>query len=105
MKIELHIERLILDGLQVGRGERADLQASVEAELSRLLMSGGLRSELLSGVRVRSLAGGEIHLTNQPTGAQLGNHIAQAVHSGIAAETAGQRHGDISNAISSKPLG
>jgi hypothetical protein len=86
VNIELHIERLILDGLQVERGERADLQASVEAELSRLLTSGGLRPELMSGVRMRSLAGGEMQLTNQTLPAHLGTDIAKAVHVGIGAE-------------------
>lgn len=91
MNIELHIERLILDGLQLEPRDRSHLQAAVEGELTRLLAAGGLRSELLSGVAVRSLGAGEIHMTNQMSAAHLGNHIAQAVHGGIGARTRGPR--------------
>jgi hypothetical protein len=96
MNIELHIERLILDGLQVERGERGDLQASVEAEFSRLLTSGGLRSELLSGARMRSLSAGEIQLTNHTSPAHLGTDIAKAVHAGVGtgSQLAPQRVGN-----------
>jgi hypothetical protein len=83
VNIELHIERLILDGLQVEPRDRSRFQAAVEAELTGLLASEGLRSELLSGAAVRSLGGGEIRLTNQTTPSQLGTHIAKAVHHGI----------------------
>jgi hypothetical protein len=108
MNIELHIERLILDGLQVEPRNRAALQAAVEAELTRLLTAGGLRAELLSGGAVRSLGAGEIQVTNQTSAAHLGNHIAQAVHSGISADGAGQRHGSaaangMSRTLSGKP--
>jgi len=97
MNIELHIERLILDGLQVEPGGRADLQAEVEAELTRLLTAGGLRAELLSVGAVRSLGGGEIQVTNQTTPARLGNRIAKAVHGGIGPETAAQRQASVAD--------
>lgn len=99
MNIELHIERLVLDGLQVEYGGHADLQAAVEAELTRLLVANGLRADLLSGGAVRSLGGGEIRLTSQTPPARLGNHIAQAVHRVIGAESTGQRQGNTSNAL------
>ena len=85
MNIELHIERLILDGLQVEARHRGDLKAAIEAELTRLLASAGVRSDLLSGGPVRSLGGGEVSVTNQTTPSQLGSHIAEAVHNGIGA--------------------
>jgi len=87
VNIELHIERLVLDGLQVASRDRAQLQAAVEAELTRLLAAGGLRSELLSGGAMRSLGGGEIQVTYNMTPLHLGNRIAQAVHGGVGAET------------------
>jgi hypothetical protein len=37
MNVNLHIERLVLDGLAVGSGEVALLQMAVESELGRLL--------------------------------------------------------------------
>jgi hypothetical protein len=90
VNIELHIERLILDGLSVEPRERPHLQAAVEAELTRLLTAGGLRSELLSGGAVRSLGAGEIHVTNQMRASHLGSHIAQAVHGGLGPERQGR---------------
>jgi hypothetical protein len=95
MNIELHIERLILDGLPLSHGQRVDLQAAVEAELTRLLTTGGLRSELLSGVLVRSLDGGEIQFANMRTPSQLGSHIAQAVHKGIGVENNPRRSSQV----------
>lgn len=91
MNIELHIERLILDGLRVEPRDRAHLQAAVEAEVARLLAADGLRSELLSGGAMRSLSAGEIQVTNNMSPLHLGNQIAQAVHGGVGAETARAR--------------
>lgn len=90
MNIELHIERIVLDGLDVGPRDRRTLQATIETELVRLLTSGGVSSQLLSGGALRSLSAGEIQVPIRASGAELGNQIAQAVHSGIGAEGDGQ---------------
>jgi hypothetical protein len=90
VNIELHIERLILDGLQVEPRNCSHLQAAAEAELTRLLTADGLRSELSSSSNLRSLGAGEIHVTSQTPVAELGNHIARAVHGGIGPERAGR---------------
>lgn len=87
MNIELHIERLILDGLEVEPRNRAQLQAAVEAELTRLLTTRGLKAELLSGAPVRSIDAGEMRVNRGTPAAQLGNHIAQSVHSGIGSDS------------------
>jgi hypothetical protein len=88
MNIELHIDRIVLYGLQVAPRDRAHLQAAIETELSRLLAAGGLRSEFLSGGAMRSLGAGEIQVTNNMSPLHLGNRIAQAVHGGVGTETA-----------------
>jgi hypothetical protein len=88
MNIELHIERLILEGLPVSPRDRANLQAAVEAELTRLLAAGGLRSELLSGGAMRSLSAGEFQVPNNQSPMDLGNQIAHTVHSGVSANIA-----------------
>jgi hypothetical protein len=82
MNIEVHIERLILEGLNLEPRERR-LRAAVEAELARLLSTEGLRAELLAGGAMRSLAAPEIHVPPQIAAPQLGAHIAQAVHGSI----------------------
>jgi hypothetical protein len=87
VNIELHIERLIFDGLQVEQRNRAEVQAAIESELTRLLRTGGLSAELAAGGAIRSLGAGEIHMTNPLSAAHLGDQIAQAVHSGIGRES------------------
>ena len=91
MNVELHIERLVLEGLQLEPRHRSLLQAALEAELTRLLMTSGLRADLLSGGAMRSLGAGEIQVTNQISPLHLGNQIAQAVHGGVGAETGNAR--------------
>lgn len=83
MNINLHIERLILDGLPIEPRQRAQVQAAVEAELARQLMAGGLSSELLAGGPLPSLRTGAIQLTNETGAAHLGAQIARAVYGGI----------------------
>jgi hypothetical protein len=83
MNINVHIERLILDGLTLPPGQRPILQAAVAAELTRLLTESGLSPAIQSGGAVSSLPAGNFQLTadNQPN--QLGTQVAQAVYGGI----------------------
>jgi len=83
VNIELHIERLILNGLPVERRQSAEMQAAVEAELTRLLMTGGLNDGLLAGGALPSLRAEAIQLTNETSAARLGSQIAGAVYGGI----------------------
>ncbi len=85
MNINLHIERLVLDGVNILPGQRHLLQASVETELARMLTDGGLSPSLAQGVALPRLSTGGIQLTgNEPT--QLGQKIAQSVYGGIGHE-------------------
>ena len=85
MNINLHIERLILDGLTVGRGDAALVQTAVERELGRLLATGGLEMGLQSGGAWPSVPVDVVLLTASKP-AQLGQRIAHAVYSGIGQE-------------------
>jgi hypothetical protein len=85
MNINLHIERLVLDGVNITPGQRHILQASVETELTRLLNDGGLAPGLAQGTALSRLSTRGIHITdNNPT--QLGRQIAQSVYGGIGHE-------------------
>jgi hypothetical protein len=85
MNINLHIERLILDGVNIAPNQRHLLQASVETELTRLLTEGRLASRLDQGTALPRLTTSSIHITgNNPT--QLGQQIAQSVYGGISHE-------------------
>ncbi|MFL6211740.1 MAG: hypothetical protein ACJ74W_23030 [Pyrinomonadaceae bacterium] len=80
MNINLHIERLVLDGVSLARGHEPLLRAAIEAELSRLLATNGLPSSLLSGGAVPRLQTGEIQLANEHGAQHLGRQIAGALH-------------------------
>ena len=47
MNIKLHIERLVLDGVNIAPGQRHLLQASVTTELTRCSRTAGFRPILL----------------------------------------------------------
>lgn len=82
MNVNLHIERLILDGIDIEPAHRPILQAALERELGRLIARGGVGPELVAGGAVPSVKGGfELSGTGNPR--QLGRQIARAVYGGI----------------------
>ncbi|MGD8405174.1 MAG: hypothetical protein PVJ21_16040 [Anaerolineales bacterium] len=83
MNIDLHIERLILDGIDVPHHERPALQAGVTAELTRLLIEGGLQSGLAAGGAMAFAHGNEFQMASDENPTQIGKQIAQSVYSGI----------------------
>jgi hypothetical protein len=83
MKIHLHIERLVLDGIAVDQPRV--LRAALERELTSRLMEGGLSPDLRSGGAVPSVRGGAIELGQGSNSARLGTQIAGAVYPGIGA--------------------
>jgi hypothetical protein len=85
MHIVLHIERLVLNGISVGPGDRRALEQALTGELSQLLMSGGLSPALLGGGALPSIRAGSIALDPIPSGNRLGAQVAHAVHTGIGA--------------------
>lgn len=83
MKVHLHIERLILDGLPVERRDATLVQASIEAEMVRLLSTEGVAPSLLSGGSLHAQRADSISVTRDTTPAELGTQIAQAVYGGL----------------------
>ena len=86
MNIDLHIERLVLGGLDIAPEQRPVLQAAVERELSRLLTEGGLSPSLAQGVAVPRLSASDMQLTSVNSPTELGQQIAQSVYGGIGHE-------------------
>ncbi|RCJ29424.1 hypothetical protein A6770_22090 [Nostoc minutum NIES-26] len=82
MNINLHIERLILDGVNISPSQRTLLQAAVEAELTRLLAQ-GLAPGLLQGDTIPSVTTGNVQITTSSNPTVMGQQIAQAVYRGI----------------------
>lgn len=83
MKINLQINRLVLDGVPVSHRDRPLLQASVESNLVRLISAGGLNRELETGVALPLVNAGAIQIPNVPDPTRLGGEIAQAVYGRI----------------------
>lgn len=83
MKINVHIERLILEGLPVTIAEGPIVQRAVEGELTRLLAPGGLSDEFRLGTAMSQARVGNLVMAAKNGPANLGQGIARAVYSGI----------------------
>jgi hypothetical protein len=83
MNVNLHIERLVLDGLPVTSQQSHSVQAAVETELTRLLAKGGLSDALHSGGALNKVKADGIQLANDAGPTRLGEQIAGAVYGGI----------------------
>ena len=86
MNINLHIERLILDGLPIESKQGALVKQAVEVELTRLLEANGLSASLQAGGALRHLQANSIQLSSEKMPTQLGEQIAQSVYGSIGNE-------------------
>ena len=86
MKITLHIERLVLDGLPVARSQRHMVRTAVERELTHLLATSNLPVELRTGGAIKALRGENIRLDKRPQPVTVGKQIAGALHRGIGSK-------------------
>jgi len=87
MNITLHIERLIVEGLDLPQRQRGVLQTALEAELGRLLAQGEIGTHLAQGGAVPRLAAPAIQLPAHADPTVLGASIAQAVYGSIGADS------------------
>jgi hypothetical protein len=83
MKIELHIERLVVEGLPVEQRQGPRLQAAVEQELARLLAAGGVLAQFNTGTAMAVIDGGTIQWGAGSDAAGIGKQIAAAVNGGL----------------------
>lgn len=86
MKVNLYIDRLVLDGVNILPGQRHLLQVSVAAELTRMLTEGGLSPSLAQDTALARMSTGSIQLINSNSSIQLGEQIAQSLYGGIGNE-------------------
>jgi hypothetical protein len=79
MNVRLHIDRLVLEGLDVAHGGHGALQAAVESEISRLIGAQGISAGISNVPRVTAPS-----ITARPTAPEkLGTDIGGAVYQGI----------------------
>jgi hypothetical protein len=86
MNINLHIDRLILDGVTLDPHQRPLLQQALQMELTRLLTSGNLNPDFAGGIDIYHLAAPGFQLMENHQPVQLGKQIAGAVYGGIGRE-------------------
>jgi hypothetical protein len=83
MKINVHIERLILVGLPLKGSQGPLLQTAVETELARLLADGGVSPGLAAGGALPHVSASGIQVAGGNDPVQMGRQIAQSVYGGI----------------------
>ena len=83
MNVNLHIERLVLDGLNIGPGQGDQVKVAVEAELTRLLANNSRSYALRSGGALYRGRADGIEVVNNESPARLGERIAGAVYGGL----------------------
>jgi hypothetical protein len=83
VKILVHIERLMLEGLPVTSLQSPLVRQAIERELARLLGTDGLSHELRRGAALPRVRAGALQLAGENPPAKLGVGIARAVHEGI----------------------
>ena len=80
MKINLHIERLVLEGLPVTAGQAPLVQSAVQQELTRLLGFGGIAPRLMNADAMPHARGDAVRFGGEASPRQLGTQIAESVH-------------------------
>ncbi|HZF09069.1 MAG TPA: hypothetical protein VFE33_09790 [Thermoanaerobaculia bacterium] len=81
MKIDLHIEELILDGFPPG--DRHRIGAAVERELTRLFTERGLPPGLARGSETAQIDGGSFEAKPGGRAEGVGGQVAKAVYGKI----------------------
>ncbi|MGA7180814.1 MAG: hypothetical protein WBX11_14690 [Thiobacillaceae bacterium] len=84
MNINLHIERLVLDGLPMETEHGPLIQQAVERELTTLLTNSQLPDALRSGGSLYRLQTPEIQISYGVRPVPLGQQIAGAVYKGLS---------------------
>jgi hypothetical protein len=82
MQVHLHIERLVLEG--VDAGDRAALSAAIEAELAKLLRRPGAIEALGAARQIDRTDGGSFRTAGEAGVEAMGASLARAIHRGLA---------------------
>lgn len=86
MKLTLHIDRLVLEGLPATRQDGPRIEAAVTAELERLIGSRGISEGLRQGGAVPALRGAEMRLGGETAPRHLGKQIARSVYGSLGSQ-------------------
>jgi hypothetical protein len=84
MKIHVHIERLILDGLPVDRRSAPQVELALQQELASLLATAPLPAGALAGAAMPRLKAASITVAEGTPARTIGAAIAKSLHGGLA---------------------
>jgi hypothetical protein len=84
MNVNLHIERLVLDGFALGSRDAALVQEAVRTELVRLFAGDEAATSSLASAAMPSVQGAPLRLSGAETPPRLASAIAQSVYGAIA---------------------
>ncbi len=87
MNINLHIERIILDGWQLNEHERGRLQQTLMDSLTTILRDGSLSPALLNSTHLSSLSGNTRNLSGSNDSVALGDQLAQGLGNALMTQT------------------
>jgi hypothetical protein len=83
MKVNLHIERLVLDGLTLDGRDAALVQAALQAELTRLFVQNEAGATSLASAAVPNVRAAPMRMSGTETPPRLGTAIAQSVYGAV----------------------
>lgn len=83
VRMSIHIERLVLDGLPVDRSDGPAVKAAVEEELKRLLDNWHQLGMPLKSSSIASINGRDMRILIDADHFIVGRQIAQSIYGGI----------------------
>ena len=83
MNINLHIEELVLDGIDITPEQRSQLAIALRSELARLIATEGVTPSLQMGGWCDQLSAGNLHYSLSQSPKVMGQRIAQSVYRGL----------------------
>ncbi|WP_437674835.1 hypothetical protein [Sorangium sp. So ce131] len=83
MRLNVHIEQLVVEGLDMEGQEPHRLRAALQQELARLLASGGLEAGIPEARSLSSVTGPELRLGRDDGARRWGRQIAAAVYASL----------------------
>lgn len=89
MNINVHIERVIFEGIPIRAANHPTLRTAIASELAALLAKEGLPG--IAAGAVPYLSGGALSLTSESAPAQIGSQLAQALHRAVSVPTSPAR--------------
>ena len=81
--INIHIGRLVMDGISVANHRQPMLDTAIETELTRLFCGDTASIHLLSSADLSHIPESEIGDVDETNPAQIGRQIARVIYEGI----------------------